>query len=186
MVQAIQVLRFHLLELEKVSIITELHEKHTPSDTSKTLIKSCISAVPAWSQSKEIRFPCCSLFSRPPSTNIPNEKTGNEPALLFGFFNKSTNKGSGEIYGKCVASIRLLVSGERVGEPMGEGGDWMQETNGNWPPAPFHYLGGLAGLQPVGKHHNPMRAGLAAPRTLPISVYHLRPHPCLQAHFKAY
>ena len=36
-----------------------------------------------------------------PLSNIANEKTGNDSALLFGFFNKSTNKGTGEIYGKC-------------------------------------------------------------------------------------
>ena len=45
-------------------------------------------------------------------------------AALFGFFNKSTNKGTGEIYGKVCSNIRLLTLVERAlttNEKTGEG-----------------------------------------------------------------
>ena len=66
-------------------------------------IKSCISHIKPIQLGKKA----------PPVSNIANEKTGNKPALLFGFFNKSTNKGRGGDIWK-VWNIRLLVLfGER-------------------------------------------------------------------------
>ena len=64
----------------------------------KSPIKSCISHIKPFQAGEEST--CCRT-EKLPLSNIANEKTGNEPALLFGFFNKSTNKGSREIYGKC-------------------------------------------------------------------------------------
>ena len=65
----------------------------------------------------------------PPVSNIANEKTGNEPALLFGFFNKSTNKGRGEIYGKC-GTLDFLYYLGREGDFQGSQWEscWMQKT----------------------------------------------------------